>query len=361
MAVRIVKQPHVIFHVEHVTRRVIQLRHRHFAGFDQPRQVLAVILVAHAHVNAGLERHAHRIFRIGGGAVFNQLFDGPVVRHGNAFKAPLIAQNVLQQPGIRGRWRAVQRVQRHHHRAAACIQTGFVRRHIVVKQALWTHVHGVVLFTALHGTVGGEVLHAGHHRIAIRRAFALHRFHHRFAHDGGQIGIFAKTFRGASPARIAGDIDHRCPGHIQAVVGGFIRRDASDGFHRVEVKRGRQPKANREDGTLAVQHVIGKKERDFQAAQFHHLILHFTDVLTGNGVKNRAHLAVFDHLADRFFRVIRADAYQTQLANLFIDGHFRQQLGDKRIPRFRRQRMITEQLLRQRWLQRQTDCDTYRT
>ncbi len=185
MAVRIVEQAHVIFHVQHVARGVVQLCHGDFAAFHQTRQVFAVVLVAHAHVDARLQRHPHRIFRIGRGAMLNQLLDRPVIGHGDAFKAPLVAQDIFQQPAIGRGWRAVQRVQGHHHRAAPGIETGFVRRHIVVKQTLRTHVDGVVLFPALHCAIGGEVLDAGHHRVAIRRAFTLHRFHHGFTHYGG--------------------------------------------------------------------------------------------------------------------------------------------------------------------------------
>ncbi|MNP19989.1 hypothetical protein D3C76_1125440 [compost metagenome] len=82
-------------------------------------------------------------------------------------------------------------------------------------------------------------------------------------------------------------------------------------------------------------HVVGEEERNFQAAELHHLILHFTDIFAGDGVENRPDLALFDHLADRLFRVIRADAYQTQLADFFIDRHFGQQVGNEGVTGFR--------------------------
>jgi hypothetical protein len=85
-----------------------------------------------------------------------------------------------------------------------------------------------------------------------------------------------------------------------------------------------------------VQHVIGEKQRDFQAAEFHHLILHRADIRRVTVLKI-APPAFFDHLADGLFRVIRADADQTQLADFFIDRHFLEQFRDKRIPRLRRQ------------------------
>ena len=98
MAVWVVKQSHIIFNVQYMAGSIVQLFHRHFAGFDQPRQILRVVLVAHTHVDAGFQRHAHRIFRVCRRAMFNQLFDCTVIGNGDAFKAPLVAQNIFQQP-----------------------------------------------------------------------------------------------------------------------------------------------------------------------------------------------------------------------------------------------------------------------
>ncbi|MNW08503.1 hypothetical protein D3C71_2052940 [compost metagenome] len=55
-------------------------------------------------------------------------------------------------------------------------------------------------------------------------------------------------------------------------------------------------------------HVIGKEQRDFQAAELHRLILHNTDIRPGDGVEDGANLPLADAVADRLFRVIRADA-----------------------------------------------------
>ena len=108
-----------------------------------------------------------------------------------------------------------------------------------------------------------------------------------------------------------------------------------------------------------MQHIVGKEQWDLQAAKLHHLILHHADIRPGDGVKNRPHLTVFDHFADRLFRVIRANAYQTQLADFLVYRHFFQQIGDKGIPRLRGQRVVTKQFIRQRGLQRQTHGDAY--
>ncbi len=92
VAVRIVKQPHIVFDVQHMAGGVIQLFHGDLAAFNQFRQILAVVFVAHAHVDAGFQCHAHRVFRIGGRTVFDQLFNRAVIGNGDAFEPPLVPQ-----------------------------------------------------------------------------------------------------------------------------------------------------------------------------------------------------------------------------------------------------------------------------
>ena len=107
-----------------------------------------------------------------------------------------------------------------------------------------------------------------------------------------------------------------------------------------------------------MQHIVGKEQRDLQAAKLHHLILHHTDIRAGNGVKNRPHLTVLDHFTDRLFRVIRANAYQTQLADFLVHRHFFSRSVTK-ASRACGVRVVTKQFIRQRGLQRQTHGDAY--
>ena len=78
-------------------------------------------------------------------------------------------------------------------------------------------------------------------------------------------------------------------------------------------------------------HVIGKKQRDFQATELHRLILHLTNILAGHRIKNRPDLTLFNHFANGFFRIIWPYADKTHLTNFFIERHFAQQIGDKSI------------------------------
>lgn len=73
-----------------------------------------------------------------------------------------------------------------------------------------------------------------------------------------------QSLRRRVPNADRGDIHHRRPGHIQTVVRRFIRRYASYGSYRIQIKRRSQTEAYWEDGSLAVYHVIGKKRGIFR-------------------------------------------------------------------------------------------------
>ena len=191
------------------------------------------------------------------------------------------------------------------------------------------------------------MLHAGHDRVAIRRAFALHGFHHAAAHLRAEEGVFTKAFRAASPTRFAGHINHRRPRHVEAVIRGFISRDASHLSDGIQIPACRQAKWNRENGALTVHHVIGEEQRNFQAAELHHLILHGANILTRHGVKNCPDLTVLNHVANRRFWRIRSYADQTHLPDFFIKGHFAEQLIHKGVARLFSHRMWAKQIVRE--------------
>ena len=112
-----------------------------------------------------------------------------------------------------------------------------LRRHIIIKQALRTLYRRCCTLTAFYRAVCGKVFDAGHHRVAICRAFTLHRFHQvlpivEVRYVSSPKPSEARPQRGSRET-----IDHRCPGHIQAIICRFISRDTSDRFHCIEVKR----------------------------------------------------------------------------------------------------------------------------
>ena len=81
---------------------------------------------------------------------------------------------------------------------------------------------------------------------------------------------------------------------------------------------------------MAVNHVVGKKHRDFQTAALSS-ILHRTVFGAGDRIERAADTACGDFLADQFAGHFRADTDQAQLADLFIDRHLFEQISHKYI------------------------------
>ncbi|MNV36985.1 hypothetical protein D3C71_1284820 [compost metagenome] len=162
MGVRVFKQAHIIFGVQHVATGTVNVAFRHQPVFHQPRQVLVVIFVAHAHVDARGDRQSYCITRFRCHTVFYQLFDRTVVADGDALEAPPIAQQVLQQPWVSSGRNAVHRIERHHDATAAGFHRRFIGRQIVLIHPQWAHIDGVVVAAAFSSAVQREVLHAGH-------------------------------------------------------------------------------------------------------------------------------------------------------------------------------------------------------
>ncbi len=263
-----------------------------------------------------------------GDAVADQFLDGTVVTDGHALEAPLLAQQVVHQPGIGGGRHAVDRVQRHHHPAGTGVERGAVGRQVVVVHLRQAHIDRVVVAPAFHRAIQGEVLDDGHDAVRVGRAAALERADHRLADPRGQVGVLTETLAGAAPARVAGDVDHGCKGHVQGVGGGFDGRGAADLGDGVHIPGGSQPQADRENGALAVDGVVGEEHRNLQAAA-HGGVLH-GPVLGGSArVEGTADTACGDFFADLVAWHLRADADQAQLADLFSLGHLADQMLDE--------------------------------
>ncbi|MNN53957.1 hypothetical protein D3C81_1687450 [compost metagenome] len=81
---------------------------------------------------------------------------------------------------------------------------------------------------------------------------------------------------------------------------------------------------------MAVDHVVGEEHRDLQPA-LGGGILHRPVFRAGDRVEGTADAPGGDFLADHFTGHFRADADQAQLADLFIQGHLLDQVGDERL------------------------------
>src|SRR6202020_2864362 len=89
---------------------------------------------------------------------------------------------------------------------------------------------GVVVVTATAGrTISREMLRPGQN--ALRSEVALETPHMRGRNGGSQVRILAGAFDNASPARVAGDIDHRSEGPLDAGRACFGGRGGLRGFY----------------------------------------------------------------------------------------------------------------------------------
>ncbi|MND36890.1 hypothetical protein D3C80_275590 [compost metagenome] len=251
-----------------------------------------------------------------------------MVADSHALEAPVLAQQVVHQPGVGRGGYAVDRVQRDHHATGASIDGGAVGRQIVVEHLGRAHVDSVVVAPAFNGAVQGEVLDAGHQAGRLCRAFALEGLDHDLGDARDQVGVFTKAFAGAAPTRISGNIDHGREGHVDTVGGRFQRRDSADLGDCVHVPARGQGQADREDRAVAVDHVIGEEHRNLQATA-PGCVLHRTVLGAGDRVERTADAPRCDFFANHFARHFRADADQAQLADFLVQGHLAHQVGNK--------------------------------
>ena len=267
--------------------------------------------------------------------MLDQLVDCAVVADRHTFEAPLLAQQILHQPHVGGGRHAIDRVQGHHHAARTRFNRRVVGRQIVLEHACRAHIDGVVVPPTLNGTIQGEVLDAGHDIAGQGRGGALIGLHHYPGDTRDQVGVFAEALGGTAPARVTGDVHHRCESQVDTVGAGLFGGDAAAQANGIHVPAGSQGQADRENGAMAVDNVVREKHRDLQAAA-HGSVLHRAVFVAADGVECAADTARSDFLADHLAGHFRADADQAQLADLFIDAHLFQQLGDEHV--FGRQR-----------------------
>ncbi|MNM77398.1 hypothetical protein D3C81_892500 [compost metagenome] len=331
VAVRIVEQAHLVLGDQYFATGAVDVALADLAGLHQRRQMVAVEVVVHVHVDAGLDRQLHRLALAGGDAVLDQLLHRAVVAQGQALVAPLLAQQVLQQPLVGAGRHAVDAVQRHHHRAGAGFDGRAVRRQVVLEHALRAHVDGVVVAAALARAIQGEVLDPGHDGARLVQAFALVGLDHYPGDPAGQPGVFAEAFGNPAPARVAGDVDGRREGQVEAVGAGFDGRHPRAFGDRFHIPAGGQAETDGEYRAVAVDHVVGEEQRDLQPA-LHGLVLQHADARAGHGVEHRAGDAGADLFLQYRLGMVGADTDQAQLADLLFEGHALHQAVDEGIP-----------------------------
>ena len=89
------------------------------------------------------------------------LVDRGVVSDHHAVEAPLIAEQVGDEPFVGCGGNAVDKVERCHYRKCAFIHGGLVGGEVFIVHALAAHIHSVVVAAGLRRTVERKMFHAG--------------------------------------------------------------------------------------------------------------------------------------------------------------------------------------------------------
>ncbi len=173
-------------------------------------------------------------------------------------------------------------------------------------------------------------------------------------HDLAQQQVLARPLDPATPALVAGDVDHRRKGPVDAGRRRLDRRGARGTLCQIGVEAARLGQRHGEYRAEAVDDVGGEQQRHLQPLLAHRDQLHPPRHLRAIAVEHAGQLAGA-HLrqlfverrgrADRVQRVRRAPGpgggHQRQLSRLFLDRHLTQQrLGGsgEAIARLRQQR-----------------------
>ncbi len=210
------------------------------------------------------KREPCRIAPVLGIAVRDHFLVAGVVGDDEALETPLAAQQVGHQPVVAGRRNPRDLVERGHRRQGAGVERRLVRRQIDFAQRALRHVDRVVVEARLGGAIGREMLDAGEQMLVRLEVVALEAAHPRRGEQLAEQRVLAAAFDAASPALVAGDVDHRREVPVDAGAGRFERR----GLRRSAGKLGLEARdfgqRHREDRAVAVNDVGGEDQRDLQ-------------------------------------------------------------------------------------------------
>ena len=185
------------------------------------------------------------------------------------------------------------------------------------------------------------MLGARHHGVIGPQGFSLETAHARRRHVAAEPYVFAGTLDSAAPAGVAGHVDHRREGPVDAGGGRLDRRDPCRLLDQFRLEACRLGERYREDGAKAVDDVCREQQRDLQAgfANRHalHLARHFGTIAVEDAAQppgpGLGELGIEGAVGRRGIeRVGRAAgpgrSHQRQLPGLLLDRHLSDQSLD---------------------------------
>ena len=162
----------------------------------------------HVHVDTSGERLIGRVFTVFGIVMSHKAADSKCIGENKALETPVLAQNISQQPMIAAGGDLVEVHVCAHEAACTCL-LGCVEGHqIDVLQQFFRHIHRVIIATAFGCAIASKVLYADHRPIGVEMV-PLEALDLGSRHGCTQVWVFSGAFDDASPAGVAGDVNHR--------------------------------------------------------------------------------------------------------------------------------------------------------
>ena len=226
------------------------------------RWAYAGSVIAISMSRPGVDRPGGSVGQVGGEAVRLQAAGGVGVAHHEPLEAPELAQHLGEEPAVAGGGDAVERHVRRHHVAGARLDGRAERREVGVPQLGVGEVDLVVVTPAERGAVPREVLGPGDDAVGSAEPLALEAPHLGDRHRRAEVRVLAGALDDAAPARVAGDVDHRREGPVDADRPRLPRGDRLAAGDGVRVPRGRHRDRHRQDRPEPVDDVEREQRRD---------------------------------------------------------------------------------------------------
>ena len=225
-------------------------------GLDEAVEMRGIYAVLHIHVYAGSQALHSGLGLVGGHAVRHEFAHAEAVADHKTVEAPLLAQYVGKYTLVARRGHTVVGIERGHKRHRPGIESRLEGRQIGLTQLALRHTGGIIVASALGGTIGHEVLGTCSQRCRRPdRVAILEAAHHCIGHYRSQVGVFATSLGYTAPAGITRYVNHGGEGPAHAVGrrfdGGYTR--SFTGYFGRECRR--LPEWYWEDCLVAVDNV----------------------------------------------------------------------------------------------------------
>lgn len=257
------------------------------------------VIDGHLHVDSGVESTVCGIVSVLGEAMGLQALDGVGVGDDKAFEAPLVSEDIGEEPVVASGGHIIEVHVGRHDGCCTGVDGGVEWFQIDVLELGIGDVGGVVIAASLGSTVSGEVLDGGEDMVGSADVVALKAANLSGGKGRAEVGVFACTFDDASPTGIAGDINHGTEGPVDANGAGFPGGDGLGTGGEGRIPGGGHGKGHGEDGAEAMNDVKSEEERDVKAGVLHGEMLEAVDLVGIGDEEERADVACLDACFDR--------------------------------------------------------------